>query len=88
MAVTGQPEATTHQVGGTVYYIENNVPVKGEVSGTISNVTDTNSDNTAEVVITYELVGKGTTPYNSSRLYASGSALKTAFGSLVDALDA
>ncbi len=87
MAVTGQPTATSIQVGATVYFIENNIPVKGEVSGTISQVTDVNTDNTAEVVVTYELVGKGNTPYNSSRLYASGSALKTAFGSLVDALD-
>lgn len=88
MAVTNTPSVTSIQVGATVYFIENNIPVKGEVSGTISQVTDVNSDNTAEEVVTYELVGKGNVPYDSSRLYASGSALKTAFDSAVDALDA
>jgi len=88
MAVTNKPSVSSIQVGATVYFIENNLPAKGEVSGTISQVTDVNSDDTAEEVVTYELVGKGNIPYSSSRLYASGSALKTAFGSLVDALDA
>lgn len=88
MAVTSQPQPTGFQIGDTCYYVEGNIPVKGEIKDSITVVTDTDNNSTAEVVTTYQLVGKGVQEYASARLYASGSALKTAFDALVDALDA
>lgn len=86
MAVIGQPTATTYQVGDTVYFIENNLPATGEVSKTITDITDTDSNNTAEVVTRYQLVGKGTATYNEDKLFEDAAALKTYFDDLVDAL--
>ena len=86
MPVSGQPTATTYQVGDEVYYIENNVPALGEVSKTITEITDVDSNNTAEVTTRYQLVGKGTVLYNEDKLFATANDLKTYFDDLVDAL--
>lgn len=86
MAVTSQPQPTGFQIGDACYYVEGNIPIKGEVADSITVVTDVDSNNTAEVVTTYQLVGKGVQEYASARLYASKAALKTAFDALVDAL--
>ena len=86
MPVSGQPTATTYQVGDEVYYIENNVPQLGEVSKTITEITDADSDSTAEVVSRYQLVGKGTAMYAEERLFASANNLKEWFGDEADAL--
>lgn len=86
MPVSGQPTATTYQVGDEVYYIENNVPALGEVSKTLTEITDVDSNNTAEVTTRYQLVGKGTVLYNEDKLFAAANDLKTYFDDLVDAL--
>ena len=86
MPISGQPTATTYQVGDAVYYIENNVPQLGEVSKTITEITDADSNNTAEVVSRYQLVGKGTAMYTEERLFASANNLKEWFGDETDAL--
>ena len=86
MPVSGQPTATTYQVGDEVYYIENNVPALGEVSKTLTEITDVDSNNTAEVTTRYQLVDKGTVLYSEDKLFATVNDLKTYLQDLIDAL--
>ena len=86
MPVSGQPTATTYQVGDEVYYIENNVPALGEVSKTLTEITDVDSNNTAEVTTRYQLVDKGTVLYSEDKLFATANDLKTYLQDLIDAL--
>ena len=86
MSVSGQPTATTYQVGDEVYYMENNVPALGEVSKTLTEITDVDSNNTAEVTTRYQLVDKGTVLYSEDKLFATVNDLKTYLQDLIDAL--
>lgn len=81
MKYTGTLSVTPHQVGDTVYIIENDVPVEETVSKTKSvvNVDD-------EETITYQLTGQGGKWFQESELFASKSAIKTYFENLADAL--
>lgn len=85
MKYTGTLTVTTHQVGATVYFIEEDLPQEATVVETQNTVYKDANDATVEV-IEYKLSGKGNKWYPASEIYASVAAMKTAFGTLADAL--
>lgn len=81
MKYTGTLSVTDHQVGDTIYIIENDVPVADTVSRTKNYVDENNIE-----VVTYQLMGYGAKWFSSNELFASKDAIKTYFESLTDAL--
>ena len=85
MKYTGTLTVTTNQGGATVYIIKEDLPQEATVVETQNTVYKDANDATVEV-IEYKLSGKGNKWYPASEIYASVAAMKTAFGSLADAL--
>lgn len=86
MAVTNKPSVTTYQVGDEVFFMENNVPASALVTKTISEVTDVDSNNTAEEVVKYFLAGRGAVAFAGNKLFASGADLLDNLSDAIDAL--
>lgn len=81
MKYTGTLSVTDHQVGATVYIIENDVPVEETVTRT-KNVVDENNIET----IYYQLAGYGSKWFPEAEVFGSKSDLKDYFESLTDGL--
>lgn len=81
MKYTGTLSVTTHQVGDTVYIIENDAPVADTVSKTKNYVNEDDVE-----VITYQLTSYGAKWFPSGELFATKDAIKTHFESLTDGL--
>lgn len=81
MKYTGTLSVTDHQVGATVYIIENDVPA--EVTVTRSrNMVDADENE----VIHYQLSGYDSKWFPEAEVFASKSDIKDHFEALADAL--
>ncbi|MBS1513862.1 MAG: hypothetical protein JSS63_02445 [Bacteroidetes bacterium] len=85
MPITNKPSVTALQVGATAYFVYNNVPQSAKILKTVSEVTDSDNNGTAEEVVFYYLEGY-LEPFTSSRLYSSKGSLKTSLESSADSL--
>lgn len=81
MKYTGTLSVTTHQVGATVYIIENDAPVSDTVTRSRSIVDA--DDNEA---IYYQLESYGSRWFPEAEVFASTDDIKDYFESLVDGL--
>lgn len=81
MKYTGTLSVTTHQVGDTVYIIENDVPVAAVVSKTKSLVDADDNES-----VQYQLTGYGAKWFYESELFETKEAIKTYFEDKTDDL--
>lgn len=81
MKYTGTLSVTDHQVGATVYIIENDTPVEQIITKS-RNVVDVDNNE----VISYQLSGFGARWFPEDEVFGSKSDLKDYFDSLTDGL--
>lgn len=85
MKYTGTLTVTTHQVGATVFFIENDLPASAAVVRT-QNYVYKNASNATVEEIKYQLEGYGEKWFPGAELFASAAAMKTFFENATDGL--
>jgi len=85
MPITNKPTVTPLQVGATAYFVYNNSPQSAVIVKTVSEVTDIDENGTAEEAVFYYLSGY-TEAFESSRLFANKTNLKTHLDGVSDSL--
>ncbi|MBK9333845.1 MAG: hypothetical protein IPM96_15920 [Ignavibacteria bacterium] len=81
MKYTGTLTVTDHQVGDTVFLIENDVPVSDTVVRT-KNVVDSEDNET----VFYQLAGFAYKWFPAAEIFATAGDIKTYFEDLADGL--